>query len=173
MKKLIAMLVFVLALTGCSINKTVHTANVVDLSTKALYQYPLVEETLREESAVFSEKEKELLRATAEKVLLSRAEIFRLYNSGALEGMANGSSLLERYQELRIYYVEAIEVVQNNVHQMADKNAIEIQIHINTVKQLDASIQAMLSMQENQKQALKAAVTMMSVVARVAVLAGA
>jgi len=173
MKKLIIALAFMLALTGCSINKAYHATNVVDLATKSLHQYAFVEESLKEESDVFSDEEKELLGAVAEKVLLSRAEIFRLYNAGGIEAMANGSSLLERYQELRVYYAMAIKVVEENIPEMADKNAIELQIHINTVKQLDSSIQGLLSAKENQEQALKAAVTMMSVVARVVSVIGA
>lgn len=160
-------------LSACSFNKAIHATNVASLATQATNQYPMVEYQIKKHSYLFSEQEKAVLRTTAQQVLLSRTAILQLYASEGIESLVLGSDLLGAYQRLRVHYIEAIRIIKNKGQEMSDQARLDINIHYNIVKSLDSSIQALITKDSRQEEAVQTAVNLMGLVARLAMAAGA
>ena len=171
--RILLTVLMVIVINACSVNKLFLATNVADLATKASQQYPIVEYRLKNNSHLFTKEEKEILSNVAEKVILSRDYFIRLYGSQGVEALALGTNVLAEYQALKLYYMQAIDIIESKVYLLPPAATIDIKVHIATVKQLDIAIQEMLVSDSNREEAVKQLISVVGIIAKIVVAVSA
>lgn len=170
---MIKIVALAIMLSACSWSTTKEASNIALITSEAIVQYPVVVMRLKEDAGLFDKEEKRLLNGIASRISFLRADMEALYKDKGIAGLYSGGILLAKYQELRLYYTTAIEVIYNKIPYMTPLAAMEVERHIATVRLLDANIQELMAKAEGRKEAISATLSLLSVVTKLAIAAGA
>jgi len=173
MMNLIRIIVLSFMLSACSVFELQNATSVSLLAAQAINQYPIVEQRLREDTGLFTSWEKNRLNSTARQVVLLRDSMQQVYDADGFNSLVAGGDLLVGYQDLRLLYKEAIEIVEDKLVYMDVVAAMDVGWHIKTVRKLDREVQKLLAADQDRQEALKATIDVLTVVAKIALAAGA
>ena len=177
MKKLLGPLVISFALlTGCATatQNVIHTANVVAAYERMEFQQDKIVSMLESNKGAFSEEEVELL---AEKRLIVdqvRAEILMAKETGDnfLEAVQGGSNLVAQYGLVKSSVGVAIDILEHNMSEFPLTLQYRLKQQISDAKQLDASVEALLTSEDgiNHAEALKSVAQLVGTISKLVVL---
>jgi hypothetical protein len=154
------MMVAAILITGCSWN--MKQAGAIDaLVLDAVNQYPIVEETLRQDVGLFDGEEQVILIHLAHNI---RDKLILTYNTQ--EGIYGA------YHALRAEYIKAIYMVESKMPYMEPQAVVVIQKHIDTVRLIDSEIQILIKENKNREETMSSIVSVATVVIKLALAAG-